>query len=46
MVLLAGISIGGNDCLLTPGDAAKIGGEAAVLMTDGANAEVLLFDLI
>ena len=31
---------------LNAGDAAKIGGEAAVLMTDGANAEVLLFDLI
>jgi redox-sensitive bicupin YhaK (pirin superfamily) len=35
-----------NGARLTAGDAAKISGEAAVLMTDGANAEILLFDLI
>jgi redox-sensitive bicupin YhaK (pirin superfamily) len=35
-----------NGQALVAGDAAKISGEAAVAMTDGKNAEVLLFDLI
>ena len=35
-----------NGEVLRSGDAAKISGEAAVSMTDGADAEVLLFDLI